>query len=376
MFTTRHIVAPALMLLALQFGFGTTASAQNQEMPTVRIGTTGSLDSIALMLALDQGFYEKQGIDGKLAPAYPTGVETLNALQAGNIDFAIVGNPAIGALMSGMDVVYLAPHAGIAGRVKVDENMVVVASKNSGIDPKNPSTLKGKKFGTTVGGAPDGYLSGLLAAKGLKREDVSITNISPPDMGVALQTGGVDAIVVWDPWAGIVHHSVEGSYEASRGGGYVASVGFILARRDYVEKSPDLVTKFLLAYDTAIQWARKNPDAAADAETRWLAGITAQIAKEAIPVVMKTQDPRVSGCLFLGLDQVYDFAVNVQKRKPVAGFDLASKLRPEFQLEIQKEHPELFADLPEIPAGAKLPSDTPAAWKTWNRDAATKACAS
>jgi sulfonate transport system substrate-binding protein len=373
MLTIRSVAAFALLSFA--FCFSTPASAQNKQLPVVRIGTTGSLDSVALMLALDQGFYEKQGIDGKLAPAYPTGVETLNALQAGDIDFAITGNPAIGALMSGMDIVYLAPHAGIAGKVRVDENMVVVAGKSSGIDPNNPATLKGKKFGTTVGGAPDGYLTGLLKAKGINRDDVTITNVSPPDMGVALQTGGVDAIAVWDPWVGIIRHNVAGSFEAFRAGGHVASVGFILARRDYVEKNPDLVRNFLLAYDSAIQWARQHPDAAAETETRWLTGITPAIAKEAIPVVLKTQDPRVSGCLLLGLDQVYDFAVNVQKRKPVAGFDLASRLRPEFQLEIQSKHPELFADLPKIPAGADLPMDTPAAWKNWNRDAATKACA-
>jgi sulfonate transport system substrate-binding protein len=194
-------------------------------------------------------------------------------------------------------------------------------------------------------------------------------------MGVALETGGVDAIVVWDPWVGIIRHGVAGSYEAFRSGGYVASVGFILARREYVEKNPGLVEHFLVAYDTAIQWARKNPEAAAEAETRWLSGITLQIAKEAMPIVLKTQDPRVSGCLLLGLDEVYDFAVNVQKRKPIAGFDLTSKLRPEFQLNIQKEHPEFFADLPRIPDGAALPSGTPAAWKAWNPDAARKACA-
>jgi ABC-type nitrate/sulfonate/bicarbonate transport system substrate-binding protein len=371
-----RIIGAAAMSLAFMFCFTAAAPAQNKQLPIVKVGTTGSLDSVALVIAVEQGFYEQQGIDGKLAPAYPTGVETLNALQAGNIDFAIAGNPAIGGLMSGMDIVYLGPHAGIAGKVKVDENMVVVAGKNSGIDPKNLSTLKGKKFGTTVGGAPDGYLSGLLKAHGITREDVTITNVAPADMGVALQTGGVDAIVVWDPWVGIVHHSVAGSYEASRGGGYVASVGFILARREYVEKNPKLVKAFLMAYDTAIQWARKNPEPTAQAETRWMSGITLQIAQEAMPTVLKTQDPRVSGCLLLGLDQVYDFAVNVQKRKPVAGFDLASKLRPDFQLDIQKNHPELFADLPKIPAGAVLPSSSPTAWKSWNRDAAKKACAS
>ena len=153
------------------------------------------------------------------------------------------------------------------------------------------------------------------------------------------------------------------------------SIGFILARRDYVEKNPQLVTAFLMAYDRAVLFARKNPENAADAETRWLAGMTPQIANEAMPVVLKTQDPRISGCLFLGLNEVLDFAINVQKRNAVEGFSLESKLHPEFQLEIMRKHPELFADLPPIPAGADLQSNSPTAWKSWSKETARKACA-
>src|SRR5262245_1483363 len=97
-------MAASAIVAAAIFALSPVVFAQPKQLPVVRAGTTGSLDAVALVLALENGLYEEQGIDGKLAPVFPTGVETLNALQSGNIDIAITGNPAIGALMAGMDI--------------------------------------------------------------------------------------------------------------------------------------------------------------------------------------------------------------------------------------------------------------------------------
>ena len=44
---------------------------------------------------------------------------------------------------------------------------------------------------------------------------------APPDMPVALQTGGIDAAIVWDPWPITIQQQVQGSEEIVRGGGYM-----------------------------------------------------------------------------------------------------------------------------------------------------------
>src|SRR5699024_3172079 len=110
--------------------------------------------------------------------------------------------------------------------------------------------------------------------------DVEIVNTAAPDMAVALETGGVDAVVIWDPWPLIIADQVEGSYVAQRGGGHIAFIGYIVAKRDFVEENPELVEQFLTARAQADQWMRENPEEAGALASRWISGLDEQIAKD------------------------------------------------------------------------------------------------
>ena len=63
------------------------------------------VDQLGLAIALDRGYFEKWGLDVTIARPYATGVDALNALQAGEIDTVQVGVPMIGAVQRGMDPV-------------------------------------------------------------------------------------------------------------------------------------------------------------------------------------------------------------------------------------------------------------------------------
>ena len=60
---------------------------------------------VGLPIALERGFFEKHGLDVTIARPYATGVDALNALQAGESDIVQVGVPMIGAVLRGMDLV-------------------------------------------------------------------------------------------------------------------------------------------------------------------------------------------------------------------------------------------------------------------------------
>ena len=69
---------------------------------------------LALPIALERGFFEKRGLDATIARPYATGVDALNALQAGETDIVQVGVPMIGAVLRGMDLVALGNFSGNA----------------------------------------------------------------------------------------------------------------------------------------------------------------------------------------------------------------------------------------------------------------------
>jgi sulfonate transport system substrate-binding protein len=83
----------------------TPASAQT--LTKLKAGMVTGIDQIGLPIALERGFFEKNGLDVTIARPYATGVDALNALQAGESEIVQVGVPMIGAVLRGMDLVAL-----------------------------------------------------------------------------------------------------------------------------------------------------------------------------------------------------------------------------------------------------------------------------
>src|SRR5580765_7427871 len=82
----------------------------------VKAGMVASIDQIALPIAVERGFFEKEGLDVTISRPYATGVDALNALQAGESDLVQVGVPMIGAVIRGMDLVALGNYTGNAAK--------------------------------------------------------------------------------------------------------------------------------------------------------------------------------------------------------------------------------------------------------------------
>ncbi|GAB3481596.1 ABC transporter substrate-binding protein [Amycolatopsis cihanbeyliensis] len=339
----------ALVLLACGTnGDGGTAGQATR----VTLGYVSAVDQMGAAVALDLGFYEEAGLDVTLAQPFPTGVDALNALSAGDVDFVQVGVPSFGAVLEGMDLVYLGNYSGSATRLGIDETMAVVAEPDSGINPDDLSTLAGKRIGVSEGTINHLYLLNLLKAEGIPVSEVRIVNTPPPDMAVALQTGGVDAIAAWDPWPITARESVDGAFEVVRGGGYLAYIGYLVSTREYLEGNRDAVSALLTARAAADRWIRQHPDEAAGVTVRWIPGTELEVAKEAMRYNIVQLDPRFSACNYLALDtMVRAFA----EQGVIEGtYDPNDHMVPDPVLEVMAQRPELFEDLPDIPEAARI----------------------
>ncbi|HEX2030835.1 MAG TPA: ABC transporter substrate-binding protein [Actinomycetota bacterium] len=358
----RHVrivvLLSAVLLLAASCGGPEPGERQAQEaedLEEVRAGWVSAIDQIGLPAALDLGYFEEHGLSVELAQPFPTGVDALNALQAGEVEFVQVGTPTIGAILEGMDLVYLGNYTGSSTQLGIDETMALVAAPDSGIDADDLSTLEAKRIGVSIGSINHLYMLGVLRDVGLQPDDVRFVNTDPPDIPVAIRTGGLDAAAIWDPWPIITTLQVEGAEEIIRGGGHLPFIGYIVTTREYAEQNPDVVEGFLAARAQADHWMRQNPDDAAEVAVRWVPGTEQQVAEAAMQYNIEQLDPRFSACNYLALYVDQQLLLEVGAIEDT--FDVNEHFLPGHILAVMEEFAQYFEDLTPIPEDAQISED-------------------
>src|SRR4029434_7597484 len=104
------------------------ALAQAANPVKLKVGMVAAVDMLALPIAVERGFFEKYGLDVTIARPYATGVDALNALQAGETDMVQAGVPSIGAILRGMDLVFFGNFRGNDTKLSSRATIVVIAN--------------------------------------------------------------------------------------------------------------------------------------------------------------------------------------------------------------------------------------------------------
>jgi ABC-type nitrate/sulfonate/bicarbonate transport system substrate-binding protein len=351
MFTRRHVLMPAAALAALAWVAPVLAQTRG-ELPKLRAGMVTGIDQIGLPIAVEQGFFEKWGVDVTIARPYATGVDALNALQAGEVDTVQVGVPMIGAVVRGMDLVAFGNYSGSAAQLGSDTTMAMVAREGSGIDPANLSTLRGKRVAASFGTINHLYILALIEKAGLTPQDVTLINTPPPDMPVALLARGIDAFVGWDPWPIVALRDVPGATQVIRGGGVISYIGFNVTTRAFAARNGEMLEKFLAGLAEADKWMRANPKQAADIATRWIPGLRIEVAEAAMQFNVQQTDRRLSANNYRALHAAMDRLHRLGFLR--ARFDVNKHIEPGPILAVMRKHPEIFSDLPPIPADVAI----------------------
>ena len=341
----------AMLLCALVL-LPSLALAQAKDPIKLKVGMVAAVDMLALPIALERGFFEKYGLDVTIARPYATGVDALNALQAGETDMVQAGVPAIGAILRNMDLVFFGNFSGNATKLGSDATLALIANGDSGIVKGDLKSLKGKKIATSFGTINHLYILGLLEKAGLATTDVTLINTPPPEMSVALLAKGVDAFVCWDPAPVIAMKDVPGAVEVIRGGDVISYLGFNIALRPWVEKNGATIEKFLAAVSEADQWMRKNPKQAASIGTRWIPGLKLDVAETAMQYNIQQVDRRISAHNYRALWKAQDTLQRLGVIKSV--FDVNKHIEPKFILNVMSTYPDLFSDLQPIPADVAI----------------------
>lgn len=188
---------------------------------------------------------------------FESGPPMNESFAAGQQDIGVIGDvPAVAAVVAGQRNVYIAAAEG-------GPSYGMLVADDGGI--KSVADLKGKKIGLTIGSTAQNLTEKLLANAGLDyNTDVEVINITTGEAQVVLVNHNVDAVVIWEPNVSRLD-ALDGIHLLTDGG----DVGFpgmnvVFARKDFVEKNPDIVKAYLEQYWRATKAYAENPEAYAE----------------------------------------------------------------------------------------------------------------
>jgi len=333
----RLVCLTAVALAAL------TLTARAQAPTPLAAAVGGNMNHVPSFVGVEKGIFLKHGIDLKLK-VLATGQEMSKALQAGEVQI-------IGSAFSNYPV---AVERGMAAKGVVgmmgdrtgrysDEPISVWTRKGSGVT--KIEDLAGKRVGLAIGGTGDEYLTVLLKKKGVARDKVTFLNVPPGNTVSTLQGGSVDAVATWEPFGSLVEARVPDAVLVARGGGHISYYINMAIVTELIDKSPDVVERYVLGVAEAAQYTRKNLDEAAEIATRWAPGLEAAVARKALRHM--TFDPRITPHTVAAWDE--NVRVLVEQKKLRAALPWQQGIELRFIEKVAKSHPQLFADLKSAP---------------------------
>ncbi len=219
-------------------------------------------DKAPIYVCIHQGFCKDAGLEVTLEPGRGSS-EAVTKVATGTSD---VGSAGIGALMAAaatedvpvtalMSVFNMGPHAFYT---TTQSGMTTLAD------------VKGKTVATSPFTASNVYLPLVLADNGLSEDDITLTKSDPGALGPLLMTGQTDVIIAW-----LTDVSRYGSQAKEAGKELViipwADAGLelysvaLIANDSFLNDRPDVAKRFVAAFKASLEFARDNPQAAAEA---------------------------------------------------------------------------------------------------------------
>ncbi|MEM7769324.1 MAG: aliphatic sulfonate ABC transporter substrate-binding protein [Cyanobacteria bacterium P01_A01_bin.37] len=225
------------------------STADVADMPKVRVGfQTGDINNIT-MVAYNEGYFEQVGLDVELSP-YSSGGAMVPALAAGEVDITwFFPFPSLTAYATGVDLeVVLLDHAPLtAERLIAGEEIADVAS------------LSGKTIGVTIGTSGHHSLLAALDQAGISQDDVTLVNLKPSEMAAAFSAKQIDAAWTWEPAAGKLNELGGQDIATAKSVGAYA-VALWAVRTEFAEANPEVMRKFMEAWDMAQQDYLADPE--------------------------------------------------------------------------------------------------------------------
>jgi len=348
---TRHAARSLLFALLVTTGGAAAPPGPNTTLVVTAFSGPVVLDA-PVVVGVARGIFERHGLHVQTI-SVASGFEALQKVADGA---AQVGNSAGTALVQtigrGAHLASIVVSNGDAtGKVPTDSYVAVIARGASGIREGHLEDLRGKRVGVRRRSDFHQYLFSALASKGLDPLGAA-TLVDAADLLGVLTSGAVDAIVSSEPGASRILRSTSGAILVQRGGNYMQFLELRTVPTQYLATHPGTIKRFILAFAEAAQFVRTHPDETTGMimAHQQLGGLSREIVRSAVRSL--SPDPRVSKVTIRAAQEGADFAVKIGAVTQAPAVDGLFDLR--ILRQVEREHPELFRDLPPVPDPLKL----------------------
>ena len=318
------------------------AGAAHLQAQTVNVGAAANVGGLIVFVAQAKGFFAKNGVDAKVVTRN-TGPALTKSLNAGEIDFApaaFTNLPA--ALERGIKVRAVVGYTGGSYVKPTSDNFVGMAAR-AGTGISQITDVKGKKVGITFGSTGDLWLRTILEANGIRTGDYKRINTRPPSLVSVLDTGGVDAIVAWEPNLTRSLDKIKGAKLVARGGDHVCFCAGLHGTPEKVYKDRKTTQGIVNAMAEAAHFIRNsaNQDEVAQIGSRFVRGMTPNLVKRTMKHIVF--DVRMGE----NTKKAWNFSVKqlIAQKKMKRPFDPDKYFDFSFINNTMKNNPEWFADL-------------------------------
>ncbi len=228
---------------------GTKRGGGQGPREAVTIGIAAETLSAPLLIAQAQGYFADEGLDVTVE-RYPFGRIALESMLAGEVNLATVAETPI-VLQS-----FKRDDFAVAAMFvyNYDDTKVIVRKDRVAV----PAGLAGKTIGTSFGTSPQFFLDTYLSSVGIAKSQVKIVDISQKDLPAALQSGAVDAIVAFEPYA---HQALQLLPEAAMRLPKVEILKEtfnLVVMKDFARQHSLVLPRVLRAMDRAITYQERN----------------------------------------------------------------------------------------------------------------------
>lgn len=263
---------PAFLALAFiaMLASSITGGAASAADPKVRIFSGTDEHWVPFQVAKAKGFFKDEGLDAEIT-VFTTGATATEAFRAGRGDFISAGDLPSAAMWKTGNVIGVAP-------MSSDTDIFGIVGKRN---INSPSDMRGRKVATRTGSTGEFLLYRYLATGGMSPSDVTIVDLAPPEMVLALVHGDIDAFAWLAPFTTRAV-STGSNLKLITSAKDLANNRIILSvTKSFAEQNPDLVRKTLRATDRAVQFVRSNPE---EATKIWASAVQGDV-NQSLPVV-------------------------------------------------------------------------------------------
>lgn len=225
-------------------------SSYNQEDNLI-IASGSPEFSILTLVAKNDGFFRTYGLNITFT-SYPSGVEAVGILLAGDADLAYA------AEFVGVNFISKSPELQIIGSSAKNEVISFVIRGDRGIS--SAQDLKGKRIAVPKGTQAEFFLGRYLTLNRMNLSDITIQYLSPANMSQSLVSGSSDAGIIWEPYVYNIQKNLTGNviiWPAQNGQMFYWTT---YTRTDVLKNKSDLIIRYFKALAEAEQYINSHEE--------------------------------------------------------------------------------------------------------------------